>query len=87
MVPTRIRPASSNGSTNAAESARGWDEMTTTMPLQVQPLLTPQDRCDRCGAPAQVLALLRTGGELLFCRHHVRQHRQRLGSIGAELFT
>jgi hypothetical protein len=61
--------------------------MTTTMPLQVQPLLTPQDRCDRCGAAAHVLALLRTGGELLFCGHHARQHRPRLDSIGAELLT
>jgi hypothetical protein len=61
--------------------------MAMTMPLQVQPLLTPQDRCDRCGAAAHVLALLRTGGELLFCRRHARQHRSRLDSIGAELFV
>ena len=53
--------------------------MTTTMPLQ--------ERCGRCGAPAQVLALLRAADKLLFCRHHAREHRPRLGSIGAELFT
>ena len=59
--------------------------MTTTMPLLLEPLLTHQDRCDRCGAEAKVVALLRTGGELLFCGHHAREHRPRLGDIGAEL--
>jgi hypothetical protein len=61
------------------------DEMSTAWPLAVQSLLTRQDRCDRCGAEAKVLALLRTGGELLFCGHHAREHRPRLGAIGAEL--
>jgi hypothetical protein len=51
----------------------------------LQPLLTNQDRCDRCGAAAKALALLSTGGELLFCGHHAREHRPRLGDIGAAL--
>jgi hypothetical protein len=59
--------------------------MTTTMPMLAPPLLTPQDRCDRCGAEAKVLAMLRTGGELLLCGHHVREHRSRLTDIGAAL--
>jgi hypothetical protein len=59
--------------------------MTTTTTGVLQPVLTGQDRCDRCGAQAQMLALLRTGGELLFCGHHARQHRPRLGDIGAAL--
>ncbi|MDQ1675425.1 MAG: hypothetical protein QOC93_569 [Actinomycetota bacterium] len=65
--------------------ARERDEMTTTRPPALQPLLTRQDRCDRCGAEAKLLALLRTGGELLFCGHHAREHRPRLGDIGAAL--
>jgi hypothetical protein len=59
--------------------------MTTTRPPVLQRVLTRQDRCDRCGAEAKVLALLRTGGELLFCGHHTREHRLRLGAIGAAL--
>jgi hypothetical protein len=61
------------------------NETTTTMPGVVKPVLTGQDRCDRCGAQAKVLALLRTGGELLFCGHHAREHRPRLADIGAAL--
>jgi hypothetical protein len=63
----------------------GCDEMTTSAQLVVQPVLSRQDRCDRCGAQAKVLALLRTGGELLFCGHHAREHRPGLGDIGAAL--
>jgi hypothetical protein len=59
--------------------------VTTTLPMTVPPLLTRQDRCDRCGAEAKVLAMLRTGGELLFCGHHAREHRPRLHDIGAAL--
>ncbi|OLF16321.1 DUF7455 domain-containing protein [Actinophytocola xanthii] len=36
------------------------------------------ERCDRCSAEAKVLALLNTGGELVFCRHHAREHRAAL---------
>ena len=32
------------------------------------------DRCDRCGAAAVLRAVLATGGELLFCGHHGREH-------------
>jgi hypothetical protein len=59
--------------------------MTMTSLPVVHIALTHQDRCDRCGAQAKVLALLRTGGELLFCGHHAREHRPRLGAIGAAL--
>lgn len=41
-------------------------------------LLTASDRCDRCGAGAQVLITLRVGGQLSFCRHHARQHQSAL---------
>ena len=46
--------------------------MTETQVLQVQEL-TLSDRCDACGAAAQVRATL-LSGELLFCGHHARKH-------------
>lgn len=36
--------------------------------------LGPQDRCDRCGARAQVRAVLPSGLDLLFCGHHAREY-------------
>lgn len=59
--------------------------MITTLPTTVPPALTERDRCDRCGARAKVRALLRTGGELLFCGHHAHAHGPRLHDIGAVL--
>ncbi|RIJ76244.1 hypothetical protein D1871_12360 [Nakamurella silvestris] len=47
--------------------------------------LTAADRCDRCGAAASVRAVLSTGGELLFCGHHARQHASRLEEMAAQL--
>lgn len=47
--------------------------------------LRPIDRCDRCGAAAQVRAVLPTGGELLFCGHHFNEHSARLGQLAAVL--
>ncbi|MEU9134160.1 hypothetical protein AB0D08_39870 [Kitasatospora sp. NPDC048540] len=41
------------------------------------PILTAQDRCDRCGAQAYFLARLGQG-TLLFCAHHGRQHQTAL---------
>jgi hypothetical protein len=53
-----------------------------TVPVIV---LTGQDRCDRCRAPAHVRAVLPAGNELLFCEHHARKHASRLREIGALL--
>jgi hypothetical protein len=37
------------------------------------------DRCDQCGAQAYVrVVLASSGGELLFCGHHARQHEPQL---------
>jgi hypothetical protein len=47
--------------------------------------LTVFDRCDRCGAAAITRAVLPSGGELLFCGHHTRQHQVRLQELAAEL--
>ena len=44
--------------------------MTTALATE----LTASDRCDRCGAQAFIRARLVSGGELLFCAHHGRQH-------------
>jgi hypothetical protein len=57
--------------------------MTTTM--LTRPELTRADRCDRCGAAAQVRVILQSGGELLFCGHHARKHNDRLRELEAEL--
>ncbi len=45
--------------------------------------LTALDRCDRCGAQASIRVILSTGGELLFCGHHGRQHQDRLEQLAA----
>ncbi len=46
---------------------------------------TALDRCDRCGAQAYVRVELSTGGELLFCAHHARQHAEKLHQIAAAI--
>lgn len=49
------------------------------------PELTRADRCDRCGAAAQVRATLPSGAELLFCHHHAKKHEARLIELAAVL--
>jgi hypothetical protein len=49
------------------------------------PTLTAADRCDRCGAQAYVLARLTSGGELLFCAHHGREHLPKLQHLTTEI--
>ena len=44
------------------------------MTTALAPELTAADRCDRCGAQAYIRARLISGGELLFCAHHGREH-------------
>jgi hypothetical protein len=58
--------------------------MATTIPGTAPAALAPHDRCDRCPAEAQVIALIPHAGELLFCGHHTRVHAARLRDIGAE---
>ncbi|MQA09108.1 MAG: hypothetical protein GEU98_11290 [Pseudonocardiaceae bacterium] len=55
------------------------------MTTLTRPELTAADRCDRCSAAAGVRALLPSGGELLFCGHHAREHRDRLIALEAEI--
>jgi hypothetical protein len=43
--------------------------------------LSASDRCDRCGAQAYLRVELQSGGELLFCAHHAREHSDKLKEI------
>ena len=47
--------------------------------------LSAEDRCDRCGAQAYLRVELHTGGELLFCAHHAREHGDKLREIAANV--
>ena len=57
--------------------------MTTT--LAPTSALTAADRCDRCGAQAHVRVTLVSGGELLFCAHHAREHLPKLRQVAADI--
>ena len=50
---------------------------------QTAPQQTAPQTCDRCGARATYLTHVPGGGELMFCGHHHRVHRDRLRSSGA----
>ncbi|GAA1942600.1 hypothetical protein GCM10009815_42000 [Nocardioides marmoribigeumensis] len=47
--------------------------------------LTASDRCDRCGAQAYVRVHLNSGGELLFCAHHSREHGDKIKAIAVNV--
>ena len=47
--------------------------------------LAAADRCDRCGAQAYLRVELQSGGELLFCAHHAREHGDKLREIAAHV--
>jgi hypothetical protein len=49
------------------------------------PQFTALDRCDRCGAQAYVRIQLLSGGELLFCAHHAREHADKIQQVAAEI--
>jgi hypothetical protein len=49
------------------------------------PTLTVADRCDRCGARAYVRASLISGGVLLFCAHHGREHLPKLQDMSTTI--
>jgi recombinational DNA repair protein (RecF pathway) len=54
--------------------------MITLPKRETAGLFLAADRCDRCGARAQVRAVLTTG-ELLFCNHHAHKHRTALEPV------
>ncbi|MDP9443701.1 MAG: hypothetical protein M3P83_04865 [Actinomycetota bacterium] len=49
------------------------------------PALTAADRCDRCGAQAYLRIELSSGGELLFCGHHGREHAEKLRRVATAI--
>ncbi|MDQ6895019.1 MAG: hypothetical protein M3171_00170 [Actinomycetota bacterium] len=55
------------------------------MNATLAPSLSAADRCDRCGAQAYIRARLESGGELLFCAHHGRQHLPQLQAHASEI--
>lgn len=56
--------------------------MTTT----ATPVLSGEDRCDRCGAQAYVLVRLRSGQDLQFCVHHYTAHSAALEPLTDQVF-
>jgi ribosomal protein L37E len=47
--------------------------------------LTAADRCDRCGAQAYLRVVLNSGGDLLFCAHHGREHSAKLREVATSI--
>ncbi len=56
-------------------------EADVTTAIAPSAVLTAADRCDRCGAQAYLRVELQTGGELLFCAHHAREHGDKLREV------
>ena len=61
----------------------GRNEADVTTAVAPAAALTASDRCDRCGAQAYLRVELQSGGELLFCAHHAREHGDKLRALGA----
>ncbi len=62
------------------------NEATVTTATAPSPAaLTASDRCDRCGAQAYLRVELQTGGELLFCAHHAREHGDKLREVASNV--
>lgn len=59
-------------------------EVTTATAPSAAPL-TAIDRCDRCGAQAYLRVQLQSGGELLFCAHHAREHGDKLREVASHV--
>ena len=59
------------------------NEADVTTAVAPSSALSAADRCDRCGAQAYLRVELQSGGELLFCAHHAREHGDKLREIAA----
>ena len=76
---------------NAVEGPLVWcnrsfhDKSTRKRHLKCVHLKLSRVVCDRCGAQAYVRVQLNAGGELLFCAHHGREHRDALRAAGADI--
>jgi hypothetical protein len=56
-----------------------------TTAVAPSPQFTALDRCDRCGARAYVRVELASGGELLFCAHHAREHAAKIQQVASTI--
>ena len=61
------------------------NEADVTTAVAPSSALSAADRCDRCGAQAYLRVELQSGGELLFCAHHAREHGDKLRQIAANV--
>jgi hypothetical protein len=61
------------------------NEADVTTAVAPSAALSAADRCDRCGAQAYLRVELQSGGELLFCAHHAREHGDKLRAIAANV--
>ena len=57
----------------------------STTVIDDAPALNAGDRCDRCGAQAYMRVTLASGGELLFCGHHGKEHADRLKQVALNI--
>ncbi len=71
-----------NITAETTDQLHGRDAVTATL---VTETLTAADRCDRCGAQAYLRVVLSSGGELLFCAHHGREHGDKLREVAADI--
>ena len=55
----------------------------TTTEVPTVALFTSADRCDRCAARATTRVVMTSGGELVFCDHHLRRYRTALVPLTA----
>lgn len=69
---------------NQSPMKRNEADVTTAV-APAAPVLSASDRCDRCGAQAYLRVELQTGGELLFCAHHAREHGEALREVAANV--
>jgi hypothetical protein len=58
--------------------------MSEQVLLETTPL-NALDRCDRCGAQADVRAQLASGGELMFCAHHGKEYAEKLAAVAVKI--
>lgn len=65
--------------------------MSAVKTEELPPVLNAQTLCDRCGARAYVVVILkwsptlRRGGELLLCAHDYRKHEKALYPLVAQI--
>jgi len=78
-IPTRSRHQVGTA------SGAHYDDWMADVTTALAPTLTAADRCDRCGARAYVRARLISGGELLFCAHHGREHLPKLQNLTTDI--